>query len=209
MTSSTAALIAASAATAVVLGAFEYRSRSNVVSAGFWFSDDVTFELHDPARVGGPLTAEERARIQHVARREVETAFADFRIRVTDESDAFYRVRVAQVLTHRNRYAASGESHVFGPLGGYGAVSFITLAAQAMAFAPPHANRAAIVDAIGRGIGRAAVHEFAHQILPRGPMHVTRDVASYEYWSSNRAEQYYGEMHWSVARSALMERLGR
>jgi hypothetical protein len=78
-----------------------------------------------------------------------------------------------------------------------------------MAHAPAGASRADIVDAIGRGLGRAAVHEFAHQILPHGPMHNTQDRASYEYWSSNRATQYYGEMRWSVALPKLEERLSR
>ena len=208
MSASTAIAISALVAAASIVGALELRSRDNVVAIGFWF-EDVTFEVHDPVRLGGPLTADEQQRIQSVARQEIEHAFADFRIQVTDRRDAFYRVRVRQALTVYNRYAAAGQSNVFGPLGGYGAVSFITLAAQAMAHAPAGGSRADVVDAIGRGLGRAAVHEFAHQILPKGPMHTTDDPASYEYWSSNREAQYYGEMHWSVAQPKLRERLSR
>lgn len=206
MTASTGIALAAVLTAATLVGAFELRSRDNVVAIGFWF-EDVTFGLHDPVRMGGPLTLVEQQRIRDVARREVEHAFAEFRIEVTDRRDAFYRVRVRQALTAYNRYATAGQSNVFGPLGGYGGVSFVTLAAQAMAHAPAGASRAAIVDGIGRGLGRAAVHEFAHQILPRGPMHTTQDRASYEYWSSDRVAQYYGEMHWSVARAKLAERL--
>jgi hypothetical protein len=208
MTASTGIALGAIATAAVMVGAFELRSRDNVVAVGFWF-EDVTFDVHDPVRLGGPLTPDEQQRIQHVARQEIERAFADFRIRVTGSSDAFYRVRVRQAVTAYNRYAAAGQSNVFGPLGGYGAVSFITLAAQAMAHAPVGASRADVVDGIGRGLGRAAVHEFAHQILPRGPMHTTQDRASYEYWSSDREAQYYGEMRWSVAEPRLRERLAR
>ncbi|HUE89462.1 MAG TPA: hypothetical protein VMO26_25580 [Vicinamibacterales bacterium] len=207
MTASTGIAIGAIVAAASIAGALELRSRDNVVTVGFWF-EDVTFELHDPARMGGPLTPGEQQRIQTVARQEIEHAFAEFRLRLTDRRDAFYRVRVRQWLTV-GRYAVAGQSNVFGPLGGYGAVSFVTLAAQAMAHAPAGASRANVVDAIGRGLGRAAVHEFAHQILPKGPMHNTRDRESYEYWSSDRAAQYYGEMHWSVARPKLRERLAR
>ena len=206
MTASTGIAIGAVVAAASIAGALELLSRDNVVTIGFWF-EDATFELHDPARLGGPLTLDEQQRIRNVARREIEQAFAEFRIEVTDRRDASYRVRVSQALTAYNRYAAAGQSNVFGPLGGYGAVSFITLAAQAMAHAPAGASRADIVEGIGRGLGRSAVHEFAHQILPKGPMHNTRDPASYEYWSSDRAAQYYGEMHWSVARPKLTERL--
>jgi hypothetical protein len=207
MTFSTLMTIGATAATASLLAAIAYQSGSNVVVAGFWF-EDVTFEVHDPARLGGPLTRDEQQRIQTVARQEIEQAFAEFSIQLTERRDSLYRVRVQQQLT-AGRYAAAGHSNVFGPLGGYGAVSFITLAAQAMAHAPATASRGDIVEAIGRGLGRAAVHEFAHQILPSGPMHNTQDRASYEYFSSDRAVQYYGEMHWSVARPKLEERLSR
>jgi hypothetical protein len=207
MTFSTLMTIGAIAVTASLLGTMAYQSRSNVVVLGFWF-EDVTFEVHDPAGLEGPLTRDEQQRIQTVAREEIEQAFGEFRIHLTERRDSFYRVRVRQQLT-AGRYAAAGESNVLGPLGGYGAVSFITLAAQAMAHAPATASRGDIVEAIGRGLGRAAVHEFAHQILPRGPMHNTQDRASYEYWSSDRAVQFYGGMHWSVARPKLEERLSR
>jgi hypothetical protein len=209
MTTSTSLVIAATTVAAAIVGSMEYRSRSNVVTAGFWFADDVTFELHDPKRLGGPLTRDERERIKRVAHAEVERAFADFRIRIVDGPDAFYKVAVRQLLTIGNKYASSGQSNVFGPLGGSGAVSFITLAAQAMTYAPQGASRADIVDAIGRGVGRAAVHEFAHQILPKGPMHNSEDSQSYEFWSSDRPAQYYGDIHWSVAHPALVERLAR
>jgi hypothetical protein len=206
MTASTGIALAAMVTAAVLVGALELRSRDHVVNVGFWF-EDVTFEVHDPVRLGGPLTADEQQRIAIVARQEIEHAFAEFRIQVTDRRDANYRVRVRQAMTAYNRYATAGQSNVFGPLGGYGGVSFVTLAAQAMAHAPAGALRADIVDGIGRGLGRAAVHEFAHQLLPRGPMHTSQDRASYEYRSSDRPEQYYGEMRWSVARAKLAERL--
>ena len=208
MTTSSVLVLAATAAAGLILGGLEYRSRTNVVTAGFWFDDDVTFDVHDPKRIGGAITSREREQIKRVARQEVEAAFAQFRVRITESRNAFYRVRVRQALTV-GRIAAAGQSNVFGPLGGNGAVSFVTLAAQAMAWAPAGAARADVVDAIGRGIGRAAVHEFVHQILPHGPVHVTQDRASYEFWSSDRPTQYYGGMRWSVAQDALAERLGR
>ena len=209
MTTSSSLAITATVVAASLLGSMEYRSRTNVVTAGFWFEDDVTFEVHDPRRLGGPLTEEERQRIVMTARAEIERAFAEFRIRITDARDAFYRVRVRQRLTIHRGLAAAGQSNVFGPLGGDGAVSFITLAAQAMSYAPEGAMRAEVIEAIGRGIGRAAVHEFTHQILPKWPVHTSQDRASYEFWSSDRASQYYGEVHWSVAHPALVERLAR
>ena len=215
MTVSTALAITSTALTTVIIAGLEYRARSNVVTAGFWFDEDVTFEMAAPERLGAPLTAAEQERIKHVARAEVVDAFRDFRIRVMDTDAASYRVAVEQVLTSTSLKntglwsGAAGQSHVFGPLGGLGGVSFYMLASQALSLAPADAGRADIVDAIGRGIGRAAVHEFAHQILPRGPMHITTDERSYEFAFSYRPAQYYGEMHWSVARAALAERLAR
>lgn len=215
MTVSTSLVATSTALAAVIIVSLEYRSRSNIVTAGFWFDDRLTFEMATSKRFGGPLTADERERITHVAREEVAHAFREFRIRITDTKQAFYRVGVEQMLTAvgvktTGRWSgAAGQSNVFGPLGGSGAVSFYMIASQAAAFAPQAASRADLVDAIGRGIGRAAVHEFAHQILPRGPMHITTDERSYEFVSSNRPAQYFGEMHWSVAREALLERLAR
>jgi hypothetical protein len=215
MTNSTALAIVATALTATIIAVLDFRSRSNIVTAGFWFEDDVTYEIPEPERIGGPLTPEERALVRRVAREEVAHAFKDLGLRIVDGRDAFYRVGVRQVLTlqvnprRRPWSGAAGQSNVFGPLGGYGGVSFFMLASQALRFAPPEATRAEIIAAIGRGIGRSAVHEFAHQILPHEPLHGSRDEFSYEYATSNRRAQYYGEMRWSVAHGALRERLAR
>lgn len=93
-------------------------------------------------------------------------------------------------------------------MGGSGSISFDFLANGAMAWAPDDASRAKLVQAIGRGIGRTAVHEFIHQIVPRAPIHRSRDDASYEFASAARAAQYYGPMHWDFARPLLEQQLG-
>lgn len=192
---------------AAVYGGMQWQARQNVVSAGFWFDEAVTFDVPFLAGRGGPLSADERQQVMDGARREIRTAFEGLRIRVVDDRRAFYRVRVMQILTWY-RVAVSGQSNVFGALGGDGAVSFETLASQAVARAPAGADRAAIVAAIGRGIGRAAVHEFAHQFFPRVALHASTDEQSYEFWNSNRTAQYYGPMRWDVARDHLQRRFG-
>jgi hypothetical protein len=82
------------------------------------------------------------------------------------------------------------------------------LASQAVSHAPDGADRATVVEAIGRGIGRAAVHEFLHQLLPRLNIHDSKDDRSYEFGYSSRPAQYYGEMRWDIARPALVEIFG-
>lgn len=88
-------------------------------------------------------------------------------------------------------------------------MSFKLLASSAIGYAPPTASRAEIIAAIGKGVGRAAVHEFAHQLLPTAPIDGSTNVRSYEYGSAGRAEQYYGELQWDVAWPMLQKRIGK
>jgi hypothetical protein len=208
--------VAAMTLAAVVVGVLQWHARATPPMLGFWFRDDVTFALHDERRLGGgALTADEQQRIQAIARSEVERAFQPFGLLVVDHRDAPYRVVVEQEIrpgwgSPVRFTGAAGQTYMLGPFGNFGAVNFTLLAAQAMGWAPSDATRADIVDAIGRGIGRAAVHEFGHQLLPRDRMHRTDDETSYEFGSANRRAQYYGELHWSHAgpklRAMLMPR---
>lgn len=212
MTVSARVVIGVAALTTTLLLAWQVarRSADHVVAAGFWF-DGVTFEAPalDAAR-GGPLSAEERATLESLARAELAAAFAGLRLDVTAARTAHYRVRVVQAFPPRQaiRGMAVAESRVLGALGGEGAIDFITLAALAVRFAPPGTSRADLVAGIGRGIGRVAAHELAHQILPRGNLHATTDEASYDFGSIDRAGQFYGPMHWHLAGPRLRDVLG-
>lgn len=199
----------AAVTTAVALyGVLEWRAMSHVSHAGFWF-ENVTFDLphFERSRFGSPLTPAERQAIQEAAWAEVTGAFAGLRVAFTADRDAFYRVRVVQEFGPGIRGAA-GASRVIAPVGGNGAVNFLMLGSQAVTHAPPDADRSAVVAAIGRGIGRAAVHEFLHQMLPRLNIHDSRDAASYEYPFSSRPAQFYGPMRWDIAWRPLQERFG-
>ena len=181
---------------------------------GFWFAGEMTFALHDAARIGGAITVPEQQRMRDIARAEIRRAFEPFGLEISDRQDAPYRVAVRQVIRPARESAArytgaAGLSFALGRLGHSGAVNFQLLAAQAMSYAPPGATRADIIDAIGRGIGRAAIHEFTHQLLPRDPVDAADDESSYEYGSANRRVQYYGELHWTVARPRLLVRYAR
>jgi hypothetical protein len=85
----------------------------------------------------------------------------------------------------------------------------VILALGAIKHAPAGAPRQIVVEGIGRGIGRAAVHEFAHQILGVVAMDNATDGNSYEYASFERASQYYGELHWSSAWPLLQRKIGK
>lgn len=119
------------------------------------------------------------------------------------------------LTTTRNRttypFSFAGESRVFGPLGGSGSVAFAILAHNAIGYAPAGASRQQIVDGIGRGIGRAAVHELAHQALGLDNVSCLdnrTDMDSYEYANADRPSQYYGDLRWTTASSMLQEKFG-
>jgi hypothetical protein len=183
-------------------------AHDRITHASFVF-DPVTYSS---AVLGGALTANDLATIETVARAELAAAFRGLRIAISDRRDVRYHVRVVQELllpmTTRRIYVA-GSSHAVSGFGGSGAVSFSYYAAGALVYAPPNATRAELVAAIGRGLGRGAAHEFAHQLLAGKDIHQTRDRGSYEYYAASRAEQYYGPMHWDTAKPLLAARFGR
>jgi hypothetical protein len=178
------------------------------VEAGFWF-EKVEFRS---AVLGGALTAEDMKTIERVARAELLGAYAGLRIRITGRRDATFRVRVIpRVLDRRMRgtWNVAGEAFAVPGLGGQANISFEFLAGGAVASSPRSATRDEVLQAIGRGIGRTAAHELAHALLPEAPIHDSQDVRSYEFDSAARHEQYFGEMHWALARPWLEARLGK
>ena len=174
---------------------------------GFWF-EDVTFA--SPV-LDGPLTDADLQNIKRVARAELATAFHGLTLTLSDSRHTPYRVRVVQEVfypTFGRKTAVAAETRGLPGLGGLGAVNFSYFAAGAIVFAPPGASREEIVAGIGRGLGRAAVHEFAHQLVRRVELHASRDRGSYEYDTASRTEQFYGPMHWDIAGPILKERFG-
>ena len=181
-------------------------SRPRQVDLGFWF-EPVTFSS---LRLGGPLHASELALIQTLAEREIAQAFAGMRIRVSARRDTRYRIRVVQDVKDarfQRPVHVAGQSRGMTGFGGEGVVSFEFAASSAVVYASAGMVRGQIVEAIGRGVGRSAVHEFTHQLLPRAPIHASRDRSSYEYYSAARVEQYFGELRWDLAKPLLQARL--
>jgi hypothetical protein len=196
----------------LVLGLRWYASRT-VSEIGFSFADG-PYTLDDSLarQLGGALTGQEMDNLRRLSRTEVERAFSGLRLRVTARPDAFWSVRVVPSIpaVGSRRGPAGGQTLALGILGGKGLVDFTELAATAIVHAPEGASRQTIVDGIGRGIGRSAVHEFAHAILGvTSTMDVATDEASYEHESFNRPGQYYGELHWAGAWPLLEREVGR
>ncbi|HEX4912345.1 MAG TPA: hypothetical protein VFV51_00235 [Vicinamibacterales bacterium] len=174
-------------------------------SLGFWF-EDVTFE--SPV-LGGRLTADDLQAIQRVARGEIAVAFRDLNVVLNDSPQSRFRVRVTQTVTEsrmRRHAVVAGESRGVPWVGGFGSVNFTYYASGAIVFAPPRISRSDLVAAIGRGLGRGAVHEFAHQMLANVNLHDGRDRGSYEYYAASREQQYYGPMHWDLAAPLLQRK---
>jgi hypothetical protein len=203
-------------ATAATIGV---RASRATIDAGFWWGDSpFLLSADDAVKIGGPLTADELRSIQAISRDEVRRAYSDLRINITDRRGAFWRVVVVgtPLTATRNRtmypFSFAGESHVFGPLGGSGSVAFAILAHNAIEYAPRPSSRRQIVDGIGRGIGRAAVHELAHQALGLDNVAYLdnrTDTDSYEHANADRPSQYYGELRWTTAWPVLQQKFGR
>jgi hypothetical protein len=161
------------------------------------------------ARLEGPLTAADVARIESIASDELRAAYAPFHVEISDDPTAFWRVRVVHDMTPQAHATASvGESVALGPLGGAGFVDLVAIAFEATRFAPAAASRSDIVDGIGRGVGRAAAHEIGHQILGPTGAHNDLDGLAYENGSPSRQAQYYGQLRWTTWRSRIGQRLG-
>lgn len=198
--------------TTSVFATLRWRALTATTVAGFWYEDgSFTLPTQLTAKLGGPLTQPEIESIKQISRSELERAFADLRIRFTESRTAFWRVGVFQTARGFGAHPLpnAGQAVVLGPLGGAGAVSLELVAIKAIQFAPAGASRQQMIDGIGRGIGRVAVHEFAHQILGVAVVHNSTDENSYEYHSHDRASQYYGDLHWTIARPLLQQKLGR
>jgi len=179
---------------------------------GFWYEADA-FLLSPEAveRLGGPISATDERSIEGTSRSEIERAFSELTITLTADDNAFWRVQVVKSLPVRSnrQRPAAGESLPLGFLGGVGNVGFDFVAAKAIDYAPPDAARPDIIEAIGRGVGRVAVHEFIHQILGTAFSDDYSDDNTYEYGRPDRPSQYYGELHWGTAWPLLQDRIGK
>lgn len=177
------------------------------VDLGFWMEP---LSYQSP-RIGAPISVDEFAAIDAAARVEIRQAFAEYGIAVSGNHNARYRVHVVPTLTDERLKRGgtnAGESRAIAGFGGSGAVNFEYVANGAMIFSPESATRSELIHAIGRGTGRVAIHEFLHQLMPKAPIHDSKDTHSYEGNSPASIEGYFGELHWDIAAPWLRQRIG-
>ena len=74
----------------------------------------------------------------------------------------------------------AGESRAVAGFGGSGAVSFDFVASGATVFAPEDADRAAMIEALGRALDASRSTNSLHQLLPKKAIHDSKDRDSYE-----------------------------
>jgi hypothetical protein len=177
------------------------------IELGFWM-EPVSYQS---PRIGAPISSREFAIIDTIARAEIRNAFAPYGIGESSNHDARYRVHVVPTLQDERLKRSgtnAGESRAIAGFGGSGAVNFEYVANGAMVFAPASATRPAVIEALGRGIGRVAIHEFLHQLMPKAAIHDSKDTRSYEGNSPALAEGYFGDLHWDLAAPWLRQRVG-
>lgn len=157
-------------------------------------------------RLRAPLTSADLRAIESAARQELQVAFAHTRLQFTEAGQPAYRIRVVPQQDAPSRPVA-GESRAFGGIRGNGVVNFNVVALSALAYSNAESDPESLVHAIGRGIGRTAVHEFAHQILGPAGMDGNDDPFSYEH-ADLRPEHFHAPLHWGPAAAHLQKRIG-
>ena len=94
---STSTIIGAMALVAVTVTStvIAWRASKSTIEAGFWWEEALfALSLDDARKIGGPLGADELTRIRGTSRGEVERAYRDLRIAISDNRHGFWRVAV-------------------------------------------------------------------------------------------------------------------
>lgn len=194
-----------------VLAAFAIRCAGHArSSAGFWFEERAfTLPADTTSVLGGPLRPEDIDEIEQAAFLELPRIFSGLNVDMTHRQDAVWRVSVVKNVQVQGGSPAAGGSIQLGGFGGRGSVGFVTLATTAVRYAPAGISRHDLLHAIGLGIARAAAHEFAHQMLGGAMPDDKTNSDSYEYFSADRASQYFGTLRWVAAWPLLQKKLNR
>jgi hypothetical protein len=210
--------VIATAAAALVVAGIEWRAARSPIDIGLSYADsEILADANTARELQSPLTPAELSVIKRLAHAELERAFSGLPVAINDSRRGFWRVRVVPTfvpprsINGRGRAVipTAGASYGFGPLGGGAFLNFNTIVVNAHRYAAPGSSRQEIIHGAGRGLGRAAVHELAHMMLPGVPIDLRTDKNRYEYFSADRASQYYGELHWGAALPLLQQKIGR
>jgi len=152
-------------------------SRDRITHASFWF-DAVKYS--SPV-LGGPLTANDLATIETVARAELAAAFQGLRIAISDRRDTRYHVRVVQEVLDsplKRKTWVAGSSHAGEEellLSAYGQI-VKTHPSTVLMLAPRHIERVDRVETMIRGAGFIAQRKSQIREVAAGPRVIILDT---------------------------------
>jgi RHS repeat-associated protein len=176
---------------AVLAGAYlhSYPASQNIFGSGSRIYV-VSFEWQNEFTLGGGrFTAEEVELVKLWTYQTMRLAYSGYRVLVSEGGRGTNRMIVKRGGAY-NDYAGST---ILGSIASE--INYDLLADRALNYAPNKQDRREIAAGIGRGVGATAAHEFGHQVGLRW-MDTTRDPNTYDFHSSDRFSQYYGQLHW-------------
>ena len=136
-----------------------------------------------------PLNSEEITEVKGIALETMRRAYSGFAVKVNEGGGGYYVIQVRD----QTYCDCCGETPIFSKIS---SVHYGSMTARADRYGGGR-DRRAMVAAIGRGIGNTAAHELLHQITSDN-FHNEADRLSYDFWSCDREEQFYGpSLHWS------------
>jgi RHS repeat-associated protein len=129
----------------------------------------------------------EVATIKYIAQETVKEAFLGFRV-IISEGGGTNKAIVTPQLDNCGQTAFVGSNN--------SKLSYPTIRNAALRYAQQRGltSRSSIVEALGRGIGATAAHEFNHQFGYGGE---SNNPQTYDYFSCDTPEHFFDKLHWS------------
>jgi len=145
---------------------------------------------------GGALSDTEVGLVKVWAVHTLRQAYSGFAVELS-ERDGTNVIHVRDACTHpRCAPDTAGETW---PLSKSSNVYYSVLAERALHYAKERPrDRTGVLMGLGQGIGATAAHEFAHE-WPLGMPTIDqrRDQGGYDYYTFDRYQHFYGQLHWT------------
>lgn len=151
----------------------------------------------------------EISQVKSIAMTTLRGAYRDFDVRFIEAPAGPRVIRVEDTPYGRPYFGAAGTTY---PASTISSVRFDVLANALLAalhcpaLTPCSKARAELVEALGRGVGATAAHEFGHQ-AGLGGFVLDADCDDCYDGSSTRYQHFFGTKHWSAHAAAMMRRV--